>query len=671
MSGAYWRFRPKGPDEMHVDPMEPQFFAPQDIADKLLREASQNTLDAGTGGPVRLVLTLGQAGPDARRYLDGLWPHLEAQRELRGHLPGRLGGVPFLTVEDFGTSGLTGDADLDPADPDEDDRFFWFFKNVGRTGKRGGDRGSWGIGKTVFPSASALNTFFGLTIRDDGRRLLMGQAQLREHRLTPSLTSPLPASTLTPSHPLDPYGFYALHPEIDGFQVQRPVESPDELQHFRDTFRLVRDGQSGLSVVMPHPVPEAVEPARLALAAAEHCFVPILQGHLTVEVRGHDAQPMILDARGLLPTVEQLPGLSADERRRLRARLEFARWALDVPEPKRIVLPRPDGPVRAVDRDLIGERLPEMAAAFTRGERLAVRVPVLVEPKAGEPLPSYFDVYLERDASLDGPDDHYVRRGVLASELHGRVASGVRALTLVEDAPLAELLRASEDVPHTSWRERDIDRVTRHYQRGTVGIGLAKRAAAELSRLLLTADERPDDRTLASLFPRPTSGEGAGEHHGQGRASDEARGGDDPGTGEGESTPPTRPVPPLGPPAYRWSVLPGGEGFRVRGEPRSTRPLRALRARAAYATLRGGALSRYTPDDFMFDEGGDLTLGGAGFEVWDRRDNELTFMPTERDFLLEVRGFLPGRALTLRITPLRSEDHADAVSDGADEDSSR
>ncbi len=100
-----------------------------------------------------------------------LWPHLEAQPELRESLPGRGGPVPCLLVEDFGTSGLTGPlepSDRKAAEQDEKKhRLFWFFKNVGRTSKTDEQLGSFGIGKTVFPYSSRINSFFGFSVRNE------------------------------------------------------------------------------------------------------------------------------------------------------------------------------------------------------------------------------------------------------------------------------------------------------------------------------------------------------------------------------------------------------------------------------------------------------------------------------------------------------------------------
>ncbi|MCL4799030.1 MAG: hypothetical protein KJ025_05540 [Burkholderiales bacterium] len=61
-----WQFRRMHPGEMNIDPIESEFFsteALESLADALVREAIQNSLDA-----------------HAARYLAGLWPHVAADR---------------------------------------------------------------------------------------------------------------------------------------------------------------------------------------------------------------------------------------------------------------------------------------------------------------------------------------------------------------------------------------------------------------------------------------------------------------------------------------------------------------------------------------------------------------------------------------------------------------
>ena len=84
--------------------------------------------------------------------------------------------MPWVTVEDFGTTGLAGD--IEANDPKEPDNHFWgFFRSVGISPKGEDAGGSWGLGKWVFPDASVVNAYLGATRRTgEDRTLLMGMS---------------------------------------------------------------------------------------------------------------------------------------------------------------------------------------------------------------------------------------------------------------------------------------------------------------------------------------------------------------------------------------------------------------------------------------------------------------------------------------------------------------
>src|SRR5688572_9300063 len=109
-----WHFREMDRGEINVDPVHDEFFKAQDLADALVREAIQNSLDARRGNSkvhVRLRIATGEQALTPERaepYLRGLAAHLP---------PGVAdfeGSMPFLVVEDSGTRGLTGDPGEDP-----------------------------------------------------------------------------------------------------------------------------------------------------------------------------------------------------------------------------------------------------------------------------------------------------------------------------------------------------------------------------------------------------------------------------------------------------------------------------------------------------------------------------------------------------------------------------
>jgi len=190
-----WQFVPKPAMAKHRDPIQAEFFNTDSIkgaADEVVREAVQNTLDAqaadSPGVRVRIYVS-GDAGAlpadEAASYFQGIWPHADAcgiNASLRQQ-PCR-----FVVVEDFGTTGLLGDETAhDPPLQGQSNHFFYFFRAEGKSGKSGSDRGRWGVGKYVFPNASGIKSFFGVTVRNNGAGssapLLMGQAVMKNHSI--------------------------------------------------------------------------------------------------------------------------------------------------------------------------------------------------------------------------------------------------------------------------------------------------------------------------------------------------------------------------------------------------------------------------------------------------------------------------------------------------------
>ncbi len=175
------------PGEINVDPIEGEFFNTEaigSITDALVRESIQNSLDAAQGNePVTVRFSFfsrPNPGYDANvinnKYIDGLSPHLHAKHSGLQDIPSSAENINYLLIEDYGTRGLEGDVtQYDDLDDDfKKNDFYYFWRNIGRTRKEATDLGRWGLGKTVFQAASRINSFFGITFRnDDGRMFCM------------------------------------------------------------------------------------------------------------------------------------------------------------------------------------------------------------------------------------------------------------------------------------------------------------------------------------------------------------------------------------------------------------------------------------------------------------------------------------------------------------------
>ncbi len=311
------------PSEPNQNPFQGEFFS-SDLPQRFVRESVQNSLDARAGRkPVTVRFTV--SGPDgavtsrrAPRYLNRLRPHFEAAvraettngdadsdrlRELRAREALFDGPLPFLTVEDFETNGLRGGIRANEIRASGND-FWGFFRSIGISPKDEDAGGSWGLGKWVFPDASKLNAFLGVTRRaDESRFLLMGQAMLKLHTLD--------------GRKFPPVGFFAAgSDEDDGDWLPMPVESSGLGEDGDGTpgtegdgfvqgairdFGLRPDGSPGTSVVIPHPMDELTDPSNLAYAVIRQYFHPVIAGDLAVEIVAPGRPKRRIDAR----TIEQ------------------------------------------------------------------------------------------------------------------------------------------------------------------------------------------------------------------------------------------------------------------------------------------------------------------------------------------------------------------------------
>ncbi|MCZ7564980.1 MAG: hypothetical protein M5U08_15390 [Burkholderiales bacterium] len=563
----------------------------------------------------------------AARYLAGLWPHLAADRSGLAQLPEEGAPLDFVAIEDFGTRGLQGDPRqsedeaLGAEAPRND--FYYFWRNVGRSRKGATDLGRWGLGKTVFPATSRLNAFFAVTARrDDGRRLLMGQAVLRIHKLAGARYYP--------------YGYFGA---FEG-DFALPVEDATRVEAFCADFGLARGRAPGLSVVVPYPDAE-LDPAAFLPSVVRHYFVPILAGDLEVEVV-HDGRREVLDADSL-PRVLGRAGWS--EGLALARLVELAQWGLVHGARRRVRLPEPSAATapRWTGDAALETALAPLREAFARGERVAVEVPVWVKPAAGEASLAAFDVYLERDDALAGGEEHFVRDGITVAGVRSPVQAGVRAIVHVRERALSGLLGDSENPAHTEWQERS-PRFKERYRHGPFTLRYVKGAPREIVRVLTRPAAGRDFTLLRHLFALDVPTEAAiaerdarrAERAGFGRQRPDERG------RHGRQGPPVPaaearrrlPAERRGR-GGRGAALRGGAGG-LRGAPRQpVRALPAVRLRSRRVAVRargrgrGGAAPRGEHDRAAHRRAGLRGSAVRGFDP--RRDVRVKAVPLDEE----------------------------------------
>ena len=418
MVDARWRFREMARSEMNQDPMEREFFTGESVNARLIREAIQNSLDArpaearGVGEPAHVRFSLrGLREPLAAArtapYLEGLAEHLKEGLD-RNEEPLRIdGGAKYLVIEDAGTVGLEGDwqqFDDSATQPAEGNHFYWFFRNVGRSGKQGTEAGSWGLGKWVFPDASRASAYIAVTRRhSDDQTLLMGQAVLKKHTLDGTRFAP--------------YGYFGATEGQGPDELIVPLRGSDPV-HARFIEQAIADfdlqyrERPGLSVIVLFPRTDedsAVDSRTLIAEVIRNYFYPIIGGRLEAEIdEGVGSSPTrvtedtIDDLLGDL-YLEEAGEQSMEGYRRL---FEMCREKLTLPDDAYLDL---NSPPRSKGQYQHRAEIEELRDRYRMGERLGFRIGTTVQRKNEPDEPTQFHVCVQRDETLNAGHDFYVR----------------------------------------------------------------------------------------------------------------------------------------------------------------------------------------------------------------------------------------------------------------------
>lgn len=613
--------------EVHVDPVHDEFFKAQDLADALVRESIQNSLDARiprSRSPVRVRFRFA-AGAHAlhadavREYFDGLEPHLNAAaKTIHTVLPRHDEAVPYLLIEDYGTRGLTGDPhvdpELEPAGEEKRNDFFYFWRNVGRSNKGEVDRGRWGLGKAVFTVASRMRTVFGITRRvDDDRSLLLGQSVLKTHVLE--------------GQRIYPYGFFARFEEENGLPL--PIEDPILLDRFADDFGVTRV-EPGLSIVVPYYRDDELSLERITTSVIEQYFYPILRGDLVVEViDGVHAQRVTAD------TIDALAGDDAN----VGKLCALTRWSLAQKDDARILLPE-RGPAAPKWDEHVLEPM-ELAALrdrFASGERLAFRVPILVKRKRARAASSWFDVFLEHDEGLRKAEHHFTRRGITIPDVRANGDKAARALIVIDDQALSTFLGDAENPAHSDWSER-ADKIRTLYDHGPFTLRFVKQSASFLASLLARPPVGRVRDFLADLFSIDVPDESQHEHASARIPIRPGAGGSaaNEGTTVSEAASAGRAV----------TIAKIAGGFTIKAADVSIG--RTLRAEVAYRVRTGNPFRKHSPFDFDLMAEDAIAVQAEGVRLRATSVNAFELVPTEAKFQISMKGFDPRRDLVVRV----------------------
>jgi hypothetical protein len=488
-----WRFLPLPTGAKARDPMQDEFFQDQSIGEiehALIRETVQNSLDACAGdGPVKIVFSLGKLPANQARFWfpEEVQDHFSAKEIRLACLPDwNNEPCSYLTIEDFGTKGLEGQTNT--TDPEAGGNFYHFFRAEGLSNKGDGARGSWGVGKIVIPRTSRVRSYFAVTLRASDPGLhLMGQTILRHHTIAETQYTP--------------DGWFSQ--DEDGLQI--PFTSDEVTKKLNSDFRLSRESEPGLGLVIPWVYEEHVTLARLASAIAREYFIPILAGNLIVELRDHSSDN---HQRFDADSFEALRrAASEDEPFQDAIQLAGSLLQLGQTLPLKVDVMHESGSTD-LNYDWSGYKtsLPpqEIETALDFGQIVHFKVPMVIKPAKGVAESGHFDVLVKRKPGRHFPI--YIRNELIIPNLpkRKRTPDSV-ALIHASHSAIADALRRAECPAHTDWKSSRDKFQEQKYSTANKLIPFVRESALRLLDKLMTEDGKPDHNLLATLLPLPSN----------------------------------------------------------------------------------------------------------------------------------------------------------------------
>jgi len=628
---ASWFFKEKPMGFKMTENTSGEFFKTlgnQGKAQYLVRESFQNSIDGAKNQDeiirIRIYISgIERALPTevAEKYFHNLFDHVDACTEINVDTA-RLknNACRFVTIEDFGTTGLTGNEEADSEE--KGNHFFHFFRSVGRSGKEGKKLGRWGIGKFVYIMASETRSVFGYTVRDHAdnfrKKFLMGYATLRYHKIgNVQFTND---------------GWFAKdladYPPL-------PFNEIDILSNFCKDFAISRKDETGFSVVIPFC--EGIESEELLFAVISEYCGSIMSKKLVVEFDYPGEQSFTVNSETISGIVEKRNDVKRwTEVSRLLSLVEFV---IQNQEDKTVIFPMVSGRPDWANY-VVGDDIKDRMVAILDAHGM-VRIKIPVEAKQLHDANNSVG-QLEIILRLC-PEDNRAIHPVffrdwlkISGRQMGSASNGIETMVFVEGGILADLLGDAEGPAHTEWTAGG-EKFKGKYSYGPEWISFVKSAPKKIVELARGATNERDMSAFSDLFPNHSALD-----ENRNRGSNSQNSGENDGTiGPKKPTPPREQIEP----GVVLVELVGGFSVSLEKGAKS----KYLKIKMGYEGLRGNAFNNWEHFDFEINSL-DLVLKHGEIKVSEK--NNLVVQVLNQDkFRLTLRGFDTARTLRVQVSP--------------------
>jgi hypothetical protein len=286
----------------------------------------------------------------------------------------------------------------------------------------------------------------------------------------------------------------------------------------------------------------------------------------------------------------------------------------------------------------------QIRQSLAQRQRVALRVPMSVQPRTNGPQPTFFNVFLEHSQE-DSEKPVFIRDELIISDVKSHRIPQVRSLVIVEDGPLATLLRDAETPAHTQWNQ-GTSKFKDKYKFGPGAINFVRLSVSELLRIINQAEQEPDPTITIDFFSVPAAPDDDEAVPARRRKAKKKGEHTEPEPIEIKNRQPRR---------FRIESLKGG--FRlVKGDAPLAPPM-SVRICVAYDIRRGNPLHKFHPADADLralkheTNDGSVTVDSVTADA--RKGVIIDVTLNKPDFRLDYTGFDADRDLYVKADELK------------------
>lgn len=528
-SAIAWRFGEQPPRSRENEPTQEEFFSNESLITEvasLVRESIQNSLDErlDTTRPIKVRFKLGlQKSENLKRYFGELIPH--ASLVIPHSIPDLNESAKYLVIEDFNTLGLEGSTSSKCLEVSEQEKLtrgfkdsYWFFEwKTGKSNKASGKRGSWGVGKIVFPRASALKTYLVFSERrqiaapDGDPQILFGHCILNFRNLAGKRFVP-DCQWMTEQVTLGTE-------ETETIDLV-PSKDLHEHEQFKVDWKLARkDGDTGTSIVVPF-VNVGMSSDQLLHSIAQDYFITILSEMLICEVEDEEGIVVKLDRESLIPFLEERVNQETFRSRTVLEMVELCRlyeMHLNGETSKFEISAQDEFPNDWSNYSPTDDFASNFRKHYEENKLIEVKINATV-PKTKKGDSKQGDAFVALLKHSEGIETSTVfcREGILIPGANTTSTKDTISIVLVGSVgdsnagenTLATLLKNAEGPSHEKWTV-----TASHFKGlytpevlGNKTVDWVKRSVQSLLRIIRKEDVEADSKELSRFFPDPEYG---------------------------------------------------------------------------------------------------------------------------------------------------------------------